>query len=1375
MTHARRAMTALLLGVALIPARAHAGGDNQIRDPANPAHVIDLVWDDRRLPVRWVLSSDGLPGSGVDGATLAAELGAAFDAWQSLPTSRIAFEYGGTIDARNAGGTGRLGAGIDGRNLVTFTDPDMLFPAGVVAVTVLTGFTDDTVITAAESDLDGDGVADLPPGTYPAGRIFDGDIVFNANAPWQVSGAPGTTDVRAVALHEAGHLLGLCHSAIRDAIMWPFLRSDVAAARTLQPDDIAWASSLYPDEPAYSSVFGQIRGHVANGLSGLPVLGAHVYSVDPGSGKAVVGTYSADDGRFVIPGVGAGSWLVGIEPLDGDPIGLEPFRVNAVVRSTTDTRFPEEFWDADEGAAEVDAGAAQPVAVTPGSTASGIDIVTNTLELPAVSRALSRGFNLLAWPVAVPSGASAFDLLHALGDASDVVAVERFAVDTSTFERAEYVDGAPAGRDFPLRRGEAYVVHMEHDKVVGFAGRPDCPTLDLALGLNLIGVPCAPSGYSARQMLVDLGAPGEVVSLQRWDPDTAAFQVMQYGPTGLPQGPDFAVRDGEGYVVTMAVARQDVHLPGAGRTFAPVIRGLSPGRGVPGTVVLVLGDNFDPDVTADVVTFDGVAAAVVAATRTGISVVVPQAATSGPVRVTVSGRPSNTLDFVVDPALVDEAESGSTALVSGQTAAGTIGADGEQDRYTFTALAGSIVTATAQALTPGSPDLFLVLENPYGAVIAHDDDGGGGTDPRLSDFELPLTGTYALVVTNIPGSGNGAYRLTLTVQTRSSAPAVSILGGNFQSSLGGAVLPDPLTVLVTGPTGAAVAGVPVTFVATETSISAATASVVSAGTVVLSTNASGIVSIEAALPPTTTAKTFTITVTAADATPVAFDVAATATAVASITVNGDQQTGIAGQPLPVPLEVVLQDSGGAGVPGALVAFFPAAGDGLVTPFGKQLTDATGAARTVFQLGSDASQAQLVAVFVPGQSVPVLFEAFARGDAPATIVSNRSAFSRVTSGATYLNGLQVQVVDQFGNPVEGATIDYTGPPGMAIAPGLRADGTAYAGFQTDANGRHAAMITATLGLIPTIDEFGARGAQYLASTYRVTATVSGTTLRQDFNIDVDMGPSIAIRADSPVVQVAPMGEPLAQRFKYVAGRVQREDPALRPDDPGFDFGDWRNNDFTRLRSFTIEGVAVRIDVRRQDGNRETDYALRPVQPAPISGVTDHFGTVEVQAVAGDVAGVSYLTATADVIDVEFTRQDGFSLGHHFFVREDAYATAAHVRVTGPTIAVTLDDLGTGLDLRTAHASLNGFDFFDGAMPPGTLPAFPDRLQLFAGGRLVTTYGPGLVGDSAFGHAVLEYKPSLPRLASGLNTVTVFPVLDHAGNGQGMPVVQEFTFP
>ena len=46
---------------------------------------------------------------------------------------------------------------------------------------------------------------DFPVGTYPAGTIYNADIMFDSSKNPTVSGEDFTNDIRMIALHEIGH------------------------------------------------------------------------------------------------------------------------------------------------------------------------------------------------------------------------------------------------------------------------------------------------------------------------------------------------------------------------------------------------------------------------------------------------------------------------------------------------------------------------------------------------------------------------------------------------------------------------------------------------------------------------------------------------------------------------------------------------------------------------------------------------------------------------------------------------------------------------------------------------------------------------------------------------------------------------------------------------------------------------------------------------------------------------------------------------------------------------------------------------------------------------------------------------------------------
>lgn len=73
----------------------------------------------------------------------------------------------------------------------------------------------------------------------------DGRMHFDAEENWSFQ--PRTTDfyhIETVALHEIGHLLGLGHTLVEEAVMYPSLR--LHQFKELAEDDVDGINFLYP-------------------------------------------------------------------------------------------------------------------------------------------------------------------------------------------------------------------------------------------------------------------------------------------------------------------------------------------------------------------------------------------------------------------------------------------------------------------------------------------------------------------------------------------------------------------------------------------------------------------------------------------------------------------------------------------------------------------------------------------------------------------------------------------------------------------------------------------------------------------------------------------------------------------------------------------------------------------------------------------------------------------------------------------------------------------------------------------------------------------------------------------------------------------------
>jgi Matrixin/Ricin-type beta-trefoil lectin domain-like/Putative peptidoglycan binding domain len=87
--------------------------------------------------------------------------------------------------------------------------------------------------------------ADFPPGCSLVTTTLPKPVHFDDTEHlWSIGAVPGAFDVQTVALHELGHILGLAHSSVFDAVMLPTIGSNLTK-RALTQDDIRGVQTLY--------------------------------------------------------------------------------------------------------------------------------------------------------------------------------------------------------------------------------------------------------------------------------------------------------------------------------------------------------------------------------------------------------------------------------------------------------------------------------------------------------------------------------------------------------------------------------------------------------------------------------------------------------------------------------------------------------------------------------------------------------------------------------------------------------------------------------------------------------------------------------------------------------------------------------------------------------------------------------------------------------------------------------------------------------------------------------------------------------------------------------------------------------------------------
>ena len=287
---------ACVVGIAAVCVAAAPSIDAYLKLGARVgSQTITLRWQD--LPVRYFVTNGGVPG--VTAQQFQTAVARAFATWNAVEMAEVSADF--------VGFTAAPPLNQDNASVLGFLSRPEL-----ERVLAATNFLVDTT----------------------TGEILESDIFFNSAFPWSVSasGETGRFDLESIALHEAGHLLGLGHSALgetelrpggrrvlaAEAVMFPIAFSAGAIeGRTLRPDDIAGISDVYPTTE-FTRERGSISGRVTK--SGTGIFGAHVTAYHLETGEFVASFTLNNDGSYTIAGLEEGPYVLRVEPLDDGDI-----------------------------------------------------------------------------------------------------------------------------------------------------------------------------------------------------------------------------------------------------------------------------------------------------------------------------------------------------------------------------------------------------------------------------------------------------------------------------------------------------------------------------------------------------------------------------------------------------------------------------------------------------------------------------------------------------------------------------------------------------------------------------------------------------------------------------------------------------------------------------------------------------------------------------------------------------------------------------------------------------------------------------------------------------------------------------------------------
>lgn len=195
----------------------------------------------------------------------------------------------------------------------------------------------------------------------------------------------------------------------------------------------------------------------------------------------------------------------------------------------------------------------------------------------------------------------------------------------------------------------------------------------------------------------------------------------------------------------------------------------------------------------------------------------------------------------------------------------------------------------------------------------------------------------------------------------------------------------------------------------------------------------------------------------------------TLTASAVGVISGNAQTAAAGGTLALPLVVKVTDQNGAAMSGVTVNFTASGGASLRSA--TATTDASGQATDSVTIIGNVAGADTVTASVSGVTTSAIFTYTATAGAAAAVTVVSGNNQSATAGTALAASMVVKVTDQFGNPVSGATVDWTTTGGLLTS----------AQTTTDATGQTSAGLT-----LPA-----------LPGAATVTATLDGTATATTF--------------------------------------------------------------------------------------------------------------------------------------------------------------------------------------------------------------------------------------------------------------------------------------
>lgn len=162
-------------------------------------------------------------------------------AWASTPIAVHVYTTGNNTINDGSGGVAATVAAIKAWGVVSSTTTSQQAVRGSAPATIM--------LNNNGKICTGSCLAATLTGYYSGSTIYDADVYTNTRYSYtsskETDGCSGEFDIDGIMVHEVGHVIGIGHSSVTGATMYPSVSSCNYNNRTLEADDTAAKNDLY--------------------------------------------------------------------------------------------------------------------------------------------------------------------------------------------------------------------------------------------------------------------------------------------------------------------------------------------------------------------------------------------------------------------------------------------------------------------------------------------------------------------------------------------------------------------------------------------------------------------------------------------------------------------------------------------------------------------------------------------------------------------------------------------------------------------------------------------------------------------------------------------------------------------------------------------------------------------------------------------------------------------------------------------------------------------------------------------------------------------------------------------------------------------------